>query len=63
MDTNEKKEIRSALYAQNNVHDMLQLLCTKYDLEKPVNALTQGLIAEQLLKGLAVVNPVKKELT
>jgi hypothetical protein len=61
MDSNEKRDIRAALYSQNSVHDMLQLLCKKYDLSDPVNPLTQGLIAEQLLKGLAIINPKKHD--
>jgi hypothetical protein len=59
--TDTKSIARAALYAQDNVHDMLHVLCDKFDLQKKINPLTQGMIAEQLIKGLTLIDPDVKE--
>ena len=61
MNTDIKTIARAELYAQDNVHDMLKVLCTRFDLTKKVNPMTQGLIAEQLIKGLTIINPDVKQ--
>lgn len=57
MTKEERSTVRSKLYAQANVQDMLNVLISSYDLTKPINAITQAMIAEQLLKGLELINP------
>tara|TARA_E500000318_G_scaffold94766_1_gene94264 strand:- start:231 stop:416 length:186 start_codon:yes stop_codon:yes gene_type:complete len=57
MTKGERSHIRSKLYAQSNVQDMLNVLISSYDLSKPTNAITQAMIAEQLLKGIELINP------
>jgi hypothetical protein len=57
MTKEERSQVRSKLYGQANVQDMLNVLISSYDLTKPINAITQAMIAEQLLKGLELINP------
>ena len=57
MTKEERSTVRSKLYAQANVQDMLNVLISSYDLTKPINAITQAMIAEQLLTGLELINP------
>lgn len=57
MEKDLKAFIRSKLYAQDNVGDMLNVLQSEFDLSKKVNAITQAMIAEQLIKGVEIINP------
>jgi|DEB0MinimDraft_4_1074332.scaffolds.fasta_scaffold156076_2 hypothetical protein len=53
----DKAKIRAVLYAQDNVHDMLHALVTHFNLKEKTNPMTHALIAEQLLKGVELINP------
>lgn len=56
-----KRTTRANLYAHDNVADMLNGLMATFDLTKKINPLTQAMIAEQLLKGVEIINPDLKD--